>query len=140
MMKTLFYVFAAGCFLATVLLVYKIVAGTHSSLIHQIGLIISFLGAGLTYFVFGLKNYQGYWSSVIGVFLIALAGSGLSVEIRKRASSPDYDELFGIVLVAVLTILGGLLILAGHKLHRCILRLEQLEASPSFQPGPKAMQ
>jgi len=57
---------------------------------------------------------------------VAIAVGGAGMEVNKLIRTPDYDIVFGAIVVAIFAIVGCLLLASGHKLHKQSVELESI--------------
>ena len=83
-------------------------------------------GGAVALLVAARKRYRGHWPFVIGTASLVLAFIGAGSGIDDYLAHQSTDGPCSVVLIALLSGIGVLLLLSGQKLHRCLAELEGL--------------
>jgi hypothetical protein len=83
-------------------------------------------GGAVALLIAAKKGYRGHWPFVFGTACLVLAFIGVGSEIDDYLAHQSKDGTCCLVLIPLLSGIGVLLLLSGHKLHRCLVELEGL--------------
>jgi len=120
------FVTGAALLVATALAKFTPLTGYSAGASVVLGGVIMLLAA--------LKRYRGHWSFVTGISLCTLALAGFGGDIDAYASGGEGgDFLFGAFLALMFFAFGALSLASSYKLHRCLVRLEQIRTEPDYE-------
>jgi hypothetical protein len=93
-------------------------------------------GGAVALLIAAKKGYRGHWPFGIGTASLVLVFIGVGSEIDDYLAHQSKDSPCCVVLITLLSGIGVLLLLSGHKLHHCLTELGGLRGRGSAPGGP----